>query len=349
LAEWAEARGVLVKAIEDIALGAASVFRAIEVPLPEKLPYANRELQKEWVDLIARIMPFDLVIDEHTADRQEARVSRNSVAGSWGAVAGNLRFFADRFGVPRAAIEGTTIPYDLVRRYARRGAAEIEVAGPRKRQNLVVRRRLTYFGFELESAEESLEGEVPESLRAALVDSLAGALLAGETVHPSQGRIRRATAELGELWRRSGGSLPAAAPEAVRAAVTAQLSAATGWDQFLRTRVELDPAALVPESVRSRLAALPTGVRLLGDTVPIHYEVGPEGGVARLHLREGQLRRLSEEDLPVLDRPLRFALLRGNHPALEADTLEALRAGMRDSAERERRGRFKPPRHRRRH
>ena len=349
LAEWAEGRGVLVKAIEDIALGAASVFRAIELPLTEKLPYAGRELQRQWIDLVARIMPFDLVIDEHTADRQEARVSRNSVAGSWGAVAGSLRFFADRFGVPRAAIEGTTIPYDLVRRYARRGAAEIEIAGPRKRQELVVRRRLTYFGFELEAVEEPLEGEVPEDLRPALVETLAGALLAGETVHPSQGRIRRAAAELGELWRRSGGTLAVAAPDAVRAAITSQLSAVSSWDQFLRTRVELDSAQLVPEATRDRLASLPNGVRLLGDTVPIHYETGPDGGVARLHLREGQVRRLREEDLPGLDRPLRFAVLRGNHPALEADTLEALRAALRESAERDRRGKFKPPRHRRRH
>jgi hypothetical protein len=90
-------------------------------------------------------------------------------------------------------------------------------------------------------------------------------------------------------------------------------------------------------------------VRLLDDTVPIHYEVGPDGGIARLHLREGQVRRLREEDLPRLDRPLRFAVLRGNHPALEADSLDALRAALRDSAERERRSKFKPPRPRRRH
>jgi hypothetical protein len=276
-------------------------------------------------------------------------VSRNSVAGSWGAVAGNLRFFADRFGVPRAAIEGTTIPYDLVRRYARRGPAEIEISGSRKHQELVVRRRLGYFGFELESAEEPLDGEVPVELRPALIDALTGALLAGETAHPSQGRIRRAVAELGELWRRSGGSLPAASPVAVRAAIASQLSGVSSWNRFLETRAELDPAQLVPEAIRSRLAALPTGVRLLGDTVPIHYEVGSEGGVARLHLREGQLRRLREEDLPQLDRPLRFAVLRGNQPALEADTLDQLRVALRDSSERERRGRFKPPRHRRRH
>ena len=118
LEEWAERRGVLIKAIEDTALGLASVYRSLELPLPKQLPYASKDLRLAWMDLVARVMPFDLVIDEHTADGQEARVSKTSVAGSWGAVAGTLRFFADRFGIARAAIEGTTLPYDLVSSYA---------------------------------------------------------------------------------------------------------------------------------------------------------------------------------------------------------------------------------------
>ncbi|MDQ3224032.1 MAG: DEAD/DEAH box helicase, partial [Gemmatimonadota bacterium] len=97
LAEWAERRGVLVKAIEDTALGVASVYRSLELPLPKQLPYASKEVRRRWADLVARIMPFDLVIDERTVDGHEARVSKTSVAGSWGAVAGTLRFFADRF------------------------------------------------------------------------------------------------------------------------------------------------------------------------------------------------------------------------------------------------------------
>src|SRR6267142_4045185 len=107
--------------------GKSRVYRSLELPLPKQLPYASKDLRREWADLLARIMPFDLVIDEHTADGQEARVSKTSVAGSWGAVAGNLRFFADRFGVPRAGIEGTTIAYDLVRRYARPSSPRVEV------------------------------------------------------------------------------------------------------------------------------------------------------------------------------------------------------------------------------
>ncbi len=348
LGEWAERRGVLVKAIEDIALGTASVYRALEVPLPAALPYAGRELRDGWLELLARIMPFDLVLDEHTADGQEARVSRNSMAGSWGAVAGNLRYFADRFGVPRAAIEGTTLSYDLIRRWARRGPAEIEIGGPRKHQGLMLRQRLTYFGFELDAVVEPLPDPVPPEHRPALAQALARMLLAGETVHPSQGRLRRAVQELGELWRRSGGTLTAASPEALRERLGALLAYVTGWRDFLGTPVELDVSALVPAGDRERLMALPGRARIFGDQVPLRYEAGPAGGVVRLELREGQARRLSEADLPGVDRPLRFAVARGNRPALHADTLDELRALLRQAEQQERRDRFKPPRHRRR-
>jgi len=63
LADWAERRGVLVKAIEDAALGVASVYRSLELPLPKQLPYASKEIRKAWAELLARFMPFDLLID----------------------------------------------------------------------------------------------------------------------------------------------------------------------------------------------------------------------------------------------------------------------------------------------
>src|SRR5438552_3857902 len=122
---WAEGRGVLVKAIEDVALGLASVYRQLELPLPEKLPYADDRALAGFADLVAKVMPFDLVIDEETADGREARVRRGSVCGSWRAVAGTLRYFADAFGVPRASIEGTQLPERAIRRYARRGAPTV--------------------------------------------------------------------------------------------------------------------------------------------------------------------------------------------------------------------------------
>jgi hypothetical protein len=119
--EWAERRGVLVKAIEDIALGMASVYRNLEMRLPYEMPFADDATLRSFQDLLARIMPFELVIDEMTADGEEARVSKTSVAGSWGAIAGEIRYFADRMGIPRASIEGTQIPLGLIRKYATRG------------------------------------------------------------------------------------------------------------------------------------------------------------------------------------------------------------------------------------
>ncbi len=329
LAEWAERRGVLVKAIEDTALGTASVYRSLELPLPKQLPYASKEIRKRWADLIARFMPFDLVIDEHTADGQEARVSKTSVAGSWGAVAGALRFFADRFGIARASIEGTTLSYDLVRSHARPGAPRVILTGPRKHQRLAAERRLTYFGFGLESEVEPLGDPIPEALRPAARDLLAEALLSGEVVHPDSGRLRRALVQLDELWRRSGGTLGRLAPEALRALVRAQLEQVTGWDEFQRTHILVEPEQLVDAETRARLDALPGMMKIRGDAVPIDYEVVGGEGVARIRLREGQARRLRADEVPALDRPVRFAVQRGRHPPLLSDSVAELQSLLR--------------------
>jgi len=189
---------------------------------------------------------------------------------------------------------------------------------------------------------------VPDDIRPALAEALARMLLAGETTHPSQGRLRRAAQELGELWRRSGGELADAAPEALRARVAGRLARVTGWSSFLQTPVEIDAGTIVPAGERARLEALPGKVKLFGDQVPLRYEVTSAGPAVRLELREGQARRLQPADLPPVDRPLRFAVARGTRPALHADTLEELRAMLRQAEQQERRDRFKPPRHRRR-
>jgi hypothetical protein len=329
LADWAERRGVLVKAIEDIALGTASVYRSLELPLPRQLPYASKELRRLWADLVARIMPFDLVIDEHTADGQEARVSRTSVAGSWGAVAGSLRFFADRFGIARASIEGTTLSYDQIRRYAVQGPGRVVLLGPRKHQRLGLERRLSYFGFELETELEPLEHRIPEPLRPEARDTLTDALITGDAIHPDQGKLRRALAALDELWRRSGGTLPELAPPALRARVRAQLNQVSTWEEFQETRVRLEPAELADEATRDRLAALPGMLRIRGDAVPVDYEIAGGEAVARVRLREGQAKRLTTGELPQLDRPLRFSVQRGSHPPLMADSLAALKELLR--------------------
>src|SRR5207302_6262422 len=300
---WAEGRGVLVKTIEDVALGTASVYRQLELPLPETLPFAREPARARFADLMAKLMPADRVIDEATADGQEARVSRGSVGGGWGAVAGSLRYFADRFGVPRASIEGTQIPERAIRSYAQRSPSTVVFERRRRREGLMAVREVRYFGFVLEREAEPLPSPFPEDLANAARQALVAALLAGETPHPDQGRLRRAAERMGQYWRRSGGTLEAAAADRVRELIATQLREVRSWDEFVAARLGLDVEALLPEAERHRLDALPTSIHLYGDRVPIEYDVERGTGVVQLRLKEGQARRLQRRDLPAFDRP----------------------------------------------
>jgi ATP-dependent helicase HrpA len=330
---WAEERGVLVKAIEDTALGTASVYRQLEVPLPARLPYADRNRLDVFADLLAKVMPFDLVIDEQTADGREARVSRSSVCGSWGAIAGSLRYFADRFGVPRASIEGTQIPERFIRRYARRGRSEVVFERQRRREGLMNVRTVEYFGFTLDRDVEPLPSPFPAELADSARGALVQALLAGETPHPDQGKVRRALERFGYYWRRSGGQLPQADGDRLAERIAAQVARVESWDDFIAARVTLDPDATIPESERDRLDALPSSLFLYGDRVPLDYDVEHGvGGVVRLRLKEGQARRLHPRDLPAFDRPVRYTVTRGKHEAVRASSLEELRTGLRGLA-----------------
>jgi len=331
LEQWAERRGVLVKAIEDLALGTASVYRAIEMPLPKQLPYAHKEIRRRFAELLAQFMPFDLVIDGQTAEGISARLSKTSVAGTWGAVTGSLRFFADRYGVARAGIEGTTLSYELVQKYARLGPPELVLVGGRKHQRLAVQRMRTYFGFELDTTIEEIHGQVPDGLLPRAREVLAEALRTGETRHPDQGRIVRAAGELDELWRRSGGALAGAGPDAVRERLRRQLEEqeVRSFEDFVNARIHLDPRETADAATRERLMALPSMAQLRGDAVAVEYEVVNGEGVARLWLRDGQARRLRPEELPSLDRPLVFGVARrGDEAPVLADTIEALKAAL---------------------
>ena len=325
LERWAEWRGVLIKALEDIALGTASAYRQIEVPLPERFSVAQDQALAAFQDLVARIQPFDLVIDEQTADGREARVSRNSVCGSWGAIAGTLRYFADRFGNPRAGIEGTQVPERLVRRYARRGATTVEFAEGRGRGKLMAVRTVEYFGFLLEREVEPLPTPFPAALAEAARAALVAALAGGRTPHPNQRAVRQALDRGGEYWRRSGGALAAVAPESLTARLAEQLAGVESWDAFIQRPLALNVDAVLPAVERERLEALPGSLHLYGDRVTLDYEVEQGVGVVRLRLKEGQARRLRPADLPPLDRPLRFSVLRGKRPAVRADSLDDMR------------------------
>jgi len=325
--QWAERRGVLVKAVEDAALATASVFRAVNLPLPQTMERATDDVLRRFADLVARIMPFDLVIDEETADGQQARVSRTSVCGSWGAIAGTLRYFADRFGTPRASIEGTQVPAALVRRYAVRSDPEIVYEHGNKRDALVRRTRVTYFGFELDRESEYLD-EFPAGDEQAARRALAVSLAREEARHPAVRRNRDTILQVREWYRRSGGRTPRLGMAELSAMYEDALGGVTSMADYRSTPLRLALDALVPPEVRERLDALPSHAVVRGGDLPIDYDVeerdGVVEGVARLVVPEKMARSLVDDELPVLDRPLRFVVHRGSRGSVRASTLAEL-------------------------
>jgi hypothetical protein len=162
----------------------------------------------------------------------------------------------------------------------------------------MLERRRSYFGFDLDTEVEPIEGNFPPGLEGAARDVLTTALIHGETTHPDQGRVRRSIGELDELWRRSGGTLGPLAPDRIRTQIREQLESVTSWETFLRTRITLEPSKLLDQETRERLDALPSRLHVRGDAVPVDYEIEDSIGVARIRLREGQAKRLRPDDLP---------------------------------------------------
>lgn len=324
---WAEQRGVLVKAIEDAALASASIYRSLGMELPDRMVNARDHIYRKLTQLLAQFMPFDLVIDEQTAEGTEARVSKTSVCGSWGPIAGDLRYFADRSGIPRAGIEGTQVPIELIRQYATRGPPEIVYEARRKHGPLVVRRKLEYFGFELDREIETVD-EFPPELADEARHVLAEALARSEAQHFAVKKNRDTIDEIREAYKRSGGKTPRLGLQELSAVYEQQLASVNSMEDFKQAHLGIDRERFIPRDVRERIAGLPDSVPIRDREIEIDYDVeerdGSRLGVARLRLPEKIARTLSEEEIPTLDRPVRFVVLRGQRGAVRSDTLEDL-------------------------
>ncbi len=324
---WAERRGVLVKSLEDAALAMASVYRSVGLPLPTTLPLAREGTHKRFADLVARFMPFDLVIEEQTADGHEARVSKTSLCGSWGAVAGSLRYFADRFGVARAAIEGTQLSMDLVTKYAQRHAPELMLDADRKHAPVFLRRRVTYHGFELSHEREALPFFPPE-LAPQARHLLAEAAARGELRHPAVRRNQPNVDEIRLVWRKLGGTTPRLGQAELTAWYESRLGGISSYDDMRAMPLALDRRDFLRDEDIARAKALPDRLELRDKVVELDYDVEEHEGallpVVRLRLPEKMARTLVNEELPALDRPLRFVVQRGHRGSVRAADLLTL-------------------------
>lgn len=328
ISHWAEQRGVLVKALEDAALAMASVYRSVGVPLPTTMPRAGTAIHRQFADLVAQYMPFDLVIEEQTADGHEARVSKTSVCGSWGAVAGSLRYFADRFGVPRASIEGTQLPLDLVHQYAERHAPELHLDAQRKHSPVLLQRRVTYFGFDLTREQEPLP-EFPPELAAGARELLALAAARGELRHSGVRRNQPVVDEIREVRRRLGAEVPRLGQAELAAWYLSRMGEASSWEAIRALPLLIDRRDFLSGDQLTRAHQLPKTAIVRDRDVTLEYDFeedsdGTSQRVVRLRLPEKLARTLVEEELPVLDRPMRFVVGRGARGAVRAADLHTL-------------------------
>jgi len=321
---WAEARGVLVRSIEDAALALASIYRSLDLSLPRSLPKLNEEFKKEWQRLLARVMPFEVVIDEETSWGEQVRVSATSVAGSWGPIVGDLRYFSDRFGRARGSIEGTQIPYEMIWDAATVAEGEIVYEPGHKRAPLRVRNSRNFHGFELDSDEFGIDAFPAEHIAAAR-RALAGAMATGIAYHRDITGNRESYRELREVFRRSGGVTADVGEASLTEYFLRRLASIGSYSDFLATPLEIDPEDFVPRAERKRWLSLPDSVEIRGAEHPIDYALEDGTAVARVRIPEKALWQIREEDLPDLDRPLRWTVLRGKKGAVRASSLEEAR------------------------
>lgn len=325
LTEWADERGVLVRSIEDAALGIASIYRSMEMTLPAHFPSLNRRMEREWQRLLARVAPFDLVIDEETSWGEHVRVSPTSVCGRWGAVMGALRYFSDRFGRARGSIEGTQLPYELLWEFAESGDVEVVYDPGHRRNPLRARRVKRYQGFEIDSEDRPIT-DFPDDLADAAREALAGAMATGAAYHRDVVGNRERIRELREIYRRSGGRTREISEQALREHFVERLAGVSSYAEFQEADLKIDPEQWVPSQERQRWMALPDSITLAGDEWPLDYALDDGVPVVRVRIRGKALARVVEEEVPELDRPLRWTVLRGKRESVRADTLEEARA-----------------------
>jgi hypothetical protein len=218
---------------------------------------------------------------------------------------------------------------DLVRRFATGDDATLEYDAERRKAPLVLKRRVEYFGFELEREIEAVD-EFPAGREDEARKVLADALARGEARHFSvRGNLPHIEA-VREAYRRSGGLLPRLSQSDLSTLYLERLRAVRSLSEFKTADLDLARAleTLSPRADRARYDALPTHATVRDREVEIDYDVeetdGSAIGVARLRLPEKIARSLTEGEVPALDRPVRFVVLRGQRGSVRARTLDEL-------------------------
>jgi uncharacterized membrane protein YgcG len=125
-----------------------------------------------------------------------------------------------------------------------------------------------------------------------------------------------------------GGVTPRLGQAELTAWYEAQMGAATNWETIRNTPMLLDRRDFVSHDQVAEARAMPGAVEIRDRTVPMDYDVEEHDGrlvpVVRLRVPEKLARTMVQEEVPSLDRPVRFVVPRGQRGSVRADTLDDL-------------------------
>jgi uncharacterized membrane protein YgcG len=134
--------------------------------------------------------------------------------------------------------------------------------------------------------------------------------------------------EIREVWRRLGGITPRLGQTELTAWYEQRMDGATNWDTIRQLPMLLDRRDFVSADQLAEARALPGAVEIRDRTVPMDYDVEEHDGrlvpVVRLRVPEKLARTMIQEEVPSLDRPVRFVVPRGQRGSVRADTLDDL-------------------------
>jgi ATP-dependent helicase HrpA len=268
-------------------------------------------------------MPFALVIDQETSWGEEVHVSKTSVCSGWGAVAGDLVYFADKSGRARGSISGTQLEYELIWQYASPGEAEPLYDAAHRRSPLRLKRARVFHGFELESDDQPID-RFPAGVEDACRRVLAEAMAAGSAYHRDVAANRDALRELREVYRRSGGEAAAVSEKSLVAYLMEKLRGVGSYSGFMETPLRINADALVPAAERARWLALPDTIVLEGDEYPLDYAFEGDTPVVRARVPAKLLYSLDEASVPDpgVGRPLHWTVTRGKREAVRAASID---------------------------
>ena len=192
---------------------------------------------------------------------------------------------------------------------------------------VLLRRKVTYYGFELSRESEPL-AEFPPELADAARHLLAEAAARGELRHQAVRRNQPMVEEIRDVWRRLGAVTPRLGQAELTQWYASQMGDIVDWETIRALPLRLDRRDFVSDAQLAEARALPGAVEIRDRTVALEYDVEEHDrgtlAVVRLRIPEKLARTMVQEELPTLDRPLRYVVPRGQRGAVRANDLAEL-------------------------